>query len=189
VLRTPEREKIARFTERPVLVPGFRLIAKTSRLASFRPFMNGNGEIDLEAVRENRHLSGGYIAERAYPQPIVDFTALPALHSRLERSVDAERLYQLLRSNRVDFVFGLGYEAKYFGSAHEDDEPLTALPIQGVERTVKGYTACSPGPLGRAVIARLDALQKEDGFWRRWVAPLQRWLDSSDFAATQEAQK
>lgn len=189
VLRTAEREQVAKFTERPLSVPGFRVIVKTSHLDSFRAFLQDKDEIDLDLLKQNHRLTGGYIADRAYPQQMLNFTADPILRNRLERSVDADRLYQLLQSNRVDFVFGLGYEATYFGSLHDKSEPLTALPVKGMELVVKGYTACSNGPLGRAVIARLDALQKDDSFWRRWVAPLQRWLDATEFAAALAGQE
>ncbi|HMA49837.1 MAG TPA: TIGR02285 family protein [Magnetospirillaceae bacterium] len=185
VLRNPEREKIALFTERPVLVPGFRLIVKTGHLDQFRPFMDGNA-VDLEALKSNRRLSGGYVADRAYPPPMLDFVADPDHQNKLERAIGNERLYLLLNSGRLDFVFGLGYEAVYFSAVQNAADPLTALPVKGIETLIKGYTACSDGPLGRAVIARLDALQKEENFWRRWVAPLQRWLEPADYAAALE---
>ena len=188
VLRSPEREKIAVFTERPVPVPGFRLIVKTGHLDAFQPFMTPNGEIDLGALKQSRRMTGGYVADRVYPLPLAEFIADPGRPGQLERSVGSERLYQLLRSNRVDFVIGLGYEARYFDSLEEDDAPLTALPVKGVDRLIKGYTACSDRPLGRTVIARLDALQREDSFWRQWVAPLQHWLDAADYAAALRGQ-
>ncbi len=183
VLRSPERDKIAVFTERPVPVPGFRLIIKTDHLDAFRPFMSGEDEIDLTALKQNHRLSGGYVVDRVYPPQMMEFITDPEHQSRLERSIGSERLYQLLRSNRVDFVLGLGYEARYYDTLQEDDAPLTALIVKGTDRLIRGYTACSDRPLGRAVIARLDALQREDSFWRQWIAPLQRWLDPADFAA------
>lgn len=183
VLRSPEREKIAVFTERPVPVPGFRLIIKTDHLDAFRPFMTGEDEIDLAALKKNHRLTGGYVVDRVYPAQMMEFITDPEHQSRLERSVGSERLYQLLRSNRVDFVLGLGYEARYFDKLQDDYAPLTALTVKGTDRLIKGYTACSDRPLGREVIARIDALQREDSFWRQWVAPLQRWLNPADFAA------
>lgn len=38
-------------------------------------------------------------------------------------------------------------------------------------------------PLGRAMIARLDALQGDTALWQQWMEPLRRWLDPADFAA------
>jgi uncharacterized protein (TIGR02285 family) len=185
VLRSAEREKIAVFTGRPLLVPGFRLIVKSGHLDQFRPFMEGDA-VDLEALKDNRRLAGGYVADRVYPQPMRDFLADPGHRNKMERAIGNERLYQLLNSGRLDFVFGLGYEAGYFNAVLNASEPLTALSVKGIEPRIKGYTACSDRPLGQAVVARLDALQKDETFWRRWVAPLERWLDPDDYAAALE---
>lgn len=182
VLRSPEREKIAVFSRRPVLVPGFRLIVRDGASAAFAPYMTPSGEIDLAALMRSRRLNGGYVTDRVYPETISRYIDAGDRRAPLEKSVDSERLFQLLRSNRVDFVFGLAYEASYYAWKINVGAPLAALPIKDTPSVVAGYAACSNTPLGQAVIARLDTIQSDEGVWRQWVAPLKRWLDPADYA-------
>ncbi len=180
VLRSPEREKFAVFSRRSVLVPGFRMIVRTDDLLRFSPFLTGQNEIDLSVLLDSRKLHGGYVADRVYPPAVTTYIGSDDRRAPLEKSVDNDRLFQLLRGNRVDFVFGLAYEAAYFG--WRLGPALTSLPIKDTPRNVAGYTACSDQPLGRAMIARLDSLQADEALWKQWMEPLRRWLDPADFA-------
>jgi len=186
VLRNAERDKIAVFSRRPVVVPGFRLIVRSDDRERFSPFLTAQGEIDLDALLQSHKLTGGYVADRVYPPAVTGYIGSADRRGPLEKSVDNDRLYQLLRSTRVDFVFGLAYEATYF--SWRQGVPLTSLPIEDTPRSVAGYTACSDQPLGRAMIARLDALQADTALWQRWIEPLRRWLDPGDFATALAAQ-
>ena len=188
VLRNPEREKVAAFTRRPVLVPGFRLIIRGDDQLLFTPFLTEQGEVDLAALQQNRKLAGGYVADRIYPPVMAAYIDSTERRARVERSVDNERLFQLLRTKRVDFVFGLGYESAYYSWKFGTATPLAELPVKDTPRTVSGYTACSNQPIGRAMIARLDELQSDDNLWRQWLEPLRRWLEPADFAVTLAAQ-
>lgn len=186
VLRSPEREKIAVFSHRAVVVPGFRLIVRTDDMPRFSPFLTAQREVDLEALLQSRKLNGGYVADRAYPPAISAYIGNGERRAPLEKSIDNDRLFQLLASNRVDFVFGLAYEAAYFGWRRQP--ALISLPIKDTPRSVAGYTACSNQPLGRAMIDRLDTLQGDEALWHQWMEPLRRWLDPADFATALAAQ-
>jgi len=186
VLRSPEREKFAVFSRRPVLVPGFRVIVRADDMSRFSPFLTDQNEVDLGALLNNRKLNGGYVADRHYPPPVTAYIGSAERRAPVEKSVDNDRLFQLLHGNRVDFVFGLAYEAVYFG--WRLGQPLASLRIKDAPRDVAGYTACSDQPLGRAMIARLDSLQADEALWRQWMEPLRRWLDPADFATALAAQ-
>ncbi len=188
VLRNTEREKFAAFTRRPILVPGFRLIIREDDRPAFVPFEDEHGEVDLAALRQSRKLAAGYVADRVYPPAMAAYIDSPERRSPIEKSVDNERLFQLLRSKRVDFVFGLGYESAYYSWKFGGTMHLADLPVKDTPRTVNGYTACSNQPAGRAMIARLDALQSDETLWRQWLEPLRRWLEPPDFAAALAAQ-
>ena len=73
------------FSKRPVLNPGYRLVARASRLTEFLPYA-ATGEIDLELLGHNDSLSGGYIASRDYLATINGFsvsrTAAPSCKRR-----------------------------------------------------------------------------------------------------------
>jgi uncharacterized protein (TIGR02285 family) len=188
VLRNPEREKIAAFTRRPVVVPGFRLIVREEDKSLFTPFLDEHGEVDLAALQQSRKLGGGYVADRVYPPVMAAYIQSAERRAPVEKSVDNERLFQLLSSKRVDFIFGLAYESAYYSWKFDGRQSLASLPVKDAPRTVGGYTACSNQPVGRAVIARLDAIQSDDKVWRQWMEPLRRWLDPADFAVALAAQ-
>ncbi len=181
VLRRPEREKIAVFSRRSVLVPGFRLVVRPDDAAPFEPFLSEAREVDLGALTQSPKLKGSYVADRVYPPAVATYIDSDQRRLPIEKSVDGERLFQLLRTKRVDFVFGLAYEATYYAWKIGMREPLPPLPIKDTPRTVAGYTACSNGPVGRAMIARLDALQRDPAFWQQWLEPLKRWVAPADF--------
>lgn len=189
VLRNPEREKIAAFTRRAVVVPGFRMIIREEDRPLFTPFLDEQGEVDLAVLEQSRKLGGGYVADRVYPAVIAGYIDGAARRAPLQRSVDNARLYQLLRSKRVDFVFGLAYESAYYSWKFGDAMTLAGLPVKDSPRTASGYTACSNQPQGRAMIARLDELQNDEEFWRLWLKPLKRWLDPDDFTAAMAARQ
>lgn len=182
-IRSPEREKIAVFSRRSVVVPGFHILTKSGSAGLFAPFLTPQGEVDLVALLQARKLNGAYATDRIFPEPILAYIASPERRAPVEKSVDNERLFQLLRSNRVDFVFGLVYEAAYFSWKMGTGERIVSLPVKDAPREVGGYAVCSDKPLGRAMMARIDALQADEKNWRDWVAPLKRWLDPADFAA------
>jgi len=188
VFRTPEREKFAAFTRRSVPVPGFRLIIRDEDRPLFVPFLDEHGEIDLTALQQNRKLVGGYVADRLYPPTMMAYIESAERRARTEKSIDNQRLFQLLRSKRVDFVFGLGYESAYYGWKFAAQTPLAGLPVKGAPHIVNGYTACSNQPVGRAMIARLDQMQSDETIWRQWIEPLRRWLDPADFDTALAAQ-
>ena len=188
VLRSPEREKIAAFSRRPVLVPGFRLIVRDEDKSLFSPFSDEQGEVDLTALQQSRKLNGGYVADRIYPPAMAAYIQSGDRRAGVEKSVDNERLFQLLHSKRVDFIFGLAYESAYYSWKFGGQQALASLPVKDTPRTVGGYTACSNQPVGRAMIARLDAMQSDDRLWRQWLDPLRRWLEPPDFAMAVAAQ-
>ena len=179
--RTPEREKVAAFSRRPVLVPGFRVITKTDTAPLFKPFLTAQGEVDMTALLQARKLNGAYAADRIYPVPVSDYIASSDRRAAIDKTLDNERLFQLLRSNRVDFVFGLAYEAAYYSWEMGAEESVVSLPIKDAPRLVSGYAACSDRPIGRAMIAKIDALQADEKTWRALLNPLKRWLDPADF--------
>lgn len=165
------------FSKRPVPNPGYRVMIRTGRLTEFLPFA-ATGDLDLSLLAKSG-MSGGYISSRDYLPAINGFIAAD---SRMQKTMNSEQLLELLRANRVDFVFASPTEVKFYRDAMHLSDDFSVLKVKGAPVYNEGYVACSSGPLGKEVMARIDAfLERADG-WAAYVAPLQRWLDPTDYS-------
>jgi len=52
-----------------------------------------------------------------------------------------------------------------------------------MQRSGRGYIACSKGPVSEAVVAAVDAWLADDAHWAALMAPWARWLSPADFDA------
>jgi len=180
--RTPERQVFARFSNRPLPGPSFRLIVSEDRMASLKPYLTEQGEIDLAALGAGG-LTGGYVTGQPYPGVVGDFVAAPGPAVRLEPVTQVSRLYGLVGAGRVDFVIGNGIETRYYLSHNPSARKFHALPIKGAPPATVGYVACSKGAIGGAVIDAVDRLLSDDATWAAYLAPMRRWGDESDYRA------
>ena len=182
VSRSSGKHWYALFSKRPVPNPGYRLLIKSSRMTEFLPY-GRTGEIDLDLVGRNDALSGAFIASRDYLAPINDF--IKAGDIRLQQAMNTQQLVELLHADRVDFIFATPFEVAFYKDQLHLQDQFVPFRIKGGPPFNEGYIACSSGPVGRAVLDKIDAyLQTPDG-WAAYVAPLQRWLDPADFAFAQ----
>jgi uncharacterized protein (TIGR02285 family) len=187
-LRNEEREKIVIYSNRPIIVPGFRLLVLASRLDVFKPVMTQDGEIDLDVLARQESMVGGHIATRLHLSPIDEFINDPTRRVRLEKMPEAAQLFALLQAGRIDFSFISALELPYYARKSHTTSKFVALPIKGSSRYVKGYLYCSKSPLGQSVITRIDALLADDRQWAAFLAPLRQWVEPADFAVALAAQ-
>jgi len=183
MLPNKEREDAAVLAERPVLVPGFRLAVAADRADKLAPFLDKQGEVDLEQLAGSHRLSGAYVAGRVHARAIEDFIALPDRAVPLQQIVSPRQIYSLVQTGRLDFTFGGPHEIRYFQRTLDGNPTFSALPIKGVPRLVKTYLSCSKKPVGQAVIAAFDAMMRDQARWAAFLAPLENWMDGVDFTA------
>lgn len=169
------------FSKRPVLNPGYRLVVRTSRLTEFLPFAI-SGDVDLELLGRNDNLSGGYIASRDYLSTINAFIGSEDRRARLQKTMNSSQLVELLHAGRVDFIFASPTEVAYYRELLHLSDAFSVLKVKGEPVYNEGYIACSSGPIGKAVIAKIDAYLDRPEGWGSYVAPLQRWLEPADYA-------
>lgn len=181
MLPNKEREDAAALAERPVLVPGFRLAVAADRADRLSPFLDKQGEVELEQLAGSHRMTGAYVAGRVHAKAIEDFIALPGRAVPLQQIVSPRQLYSLVQTGRLDFTFGGPHEIRYFQRTLDGNPAFTALPIKGVPRLVKTYLSCSKKPVGQAVIAAVDSMMRDQTRWAAFIAPLQSWMDESDF--------
>lgn len=180
--RGPEREKVAVFSARPVKLTGYRLIIHSRDAARFKPYLTEAGEIDLPRLLQSAEFRGGYVTARLLP-PAVAAALADKERVKAEISVMQTPL-QILQSfiaGRLDFSLSPPIEADFYHDTLPDD-PRTLFPIKDVAREISVYSACSNGPLGRAVMHAIDRIERSNANWADFMAPFHDYFDPADFA-------
>jgi uncharacterized protein (TIGR02285 family) len=171
----------ATFSRRPVLNPGYRVAVRTSRLTEFLPYAV-SGDLDLGLLGANEGLSGGYLAARDYLQTISDFIGSTSRQAKLQKTISSSQLVELLQAGRLDFIFASPTEVAFYRQTLRLQDDFTLIKVKGAPIYNEGYIACSSGPIGKAVIAKLDDFLDRPEGWSAYVAPLQPWIDPADYA-------
>ena len=181
--RTPEREGFAVFSRRPIIAPSYRIIIRAADLDRFRPFLDDGSAIDLDRMAEEDGLAGGYTAARAHFPAIARFIDSEHRRLRLDTAVSPSQLFNLLHGKRLDFIISSPVEIPYYKARFHLTAEFVSLPVKGGVSSIRGYVACSKGPLGRAVIQEVDAALADESRWIVFSEPLRRWFEPADFAA------
>lgn len=170
VFASPERRKVAVFTRRALRETGYRLYIRADAADRFAPHLTKEGEIDFAHLAAEATLQGGYYGTRLLPDPVTAPLQSDRTKGVLEPAQSTDQLLQMLTAQRIDFFLAVGNEVTFY---HRAD--LIAYPIKGVAAFNDVYIACSDKPVGRAVIAAIDAMQARDAQWSEFVAPMRRW--------------
>lgn len=189
VARLPKREKIAKFSARSFWTTANQVIVRTGRLADFAPFLAPSGAIDLGRLAASNRLRGAYSDNTSYGTSIDAFIHDAARWTPLELVPHLRMPLALLDKGRVDFVFGYYMEMSYYRQRDRLGDDFTALPTLPEPVRQDGYVACSNQPVGREVIAAIDALLASDEAMQAYIEPLRDWYSPADFEAARKAAK
>lgn len=189
VAQLPEREKLAVFSARAFWATVNQVIVRTDRLADFAPLRDKSGAIDLARLAADTHLRGGYTDTSSYGPSLDSFIHDANRKTPLEMTPHLRMPLVLLDKGRIDFVFGYYMEMTYYRQLTRLGDDFTALPTLPEPAHQDGHVACSNQPLGRKVIAAVDALLASDDAMLAYIEPLRDWYSPADFAAAQKAVK
>ena len=185
--RLPEREKIASFSARSFHGTGNQVIVRTDRLGDFQRFLDKSGALDLTRLAADDTLRGAYTDTTSYGPAIDAFIRDHARKTPLQLVPHLRMPLALLDKRRVDFVFGYYMEMSYFRQLDRLGDNFTALPTSPEMAPLGGHVACTNGPLGREVIAAIDALLASDDGMLAYIEPLRDWYSPADFEAARKA--
>jgi uncharacterized protein (TIGR02285 family) len=180
VVRTPERAAVYAYSARSMLLPGFRLLVRYDHLQEVRAAVNGKGEVDLERLRNQSQLRGGFVSGRRHPQFVDRFIEESG---NLTGYAEAVQLFSMLQAGRIDYAVVLAAEVPYYSL----NQTAAMLAIAGEPLNLRSYVACSGSVIGPKVIGRIDRVLSDDAVWKQFVAPLKRWLSPEDFAMALES--
>ncbi|WP_430459961.1 TIGR02285 family protein [Thalassolituus sp. LLYu03] len=186
VLKTPERERVAVFSEAGAIVPSMVLIMRAEQK---QRLFGKRKTIALREVLENPTLRIGMITERAYGE--VD-SMLRAQHNS-ERLIQVSNNYgplsllRMLNSGRIDAVVEYPWIVRYVAMGLSDMQSLSTMGIDELQPFFRSYVACPNTDVGREVIRQLNV-------WIRTQLPLDAnrrivgdWLDPDTLERYQAA--
>jgi len=178
---TEERLRIGRFSRRGILTPIIQLAMRAEESERIHPYLNADGEVDLEKLKGSTDLTGSYTETASYGRLIDDFIHSQDRTMVLNKVVELRHPFALLEKARTDFIFVWPEQLTYFKRSSHRDFATVSYRISGTTAAQPYFVACSKGPLGEKAIARIDAVLAEPDAWRDFVAPLRKWFPEADF--------
>jgi uncharacterized protein (TIGR02285 family) len=178
---TEERLRLAVFSKSGIDTPIIQLALRAEDAERLRPYLNAEGEVELDKLKAAPDLQGAYTDTATYGAAIDTFIRAPDRTVALEKVVEMRHPFTLLEKGRTDFIFVWPEQLTYYKRATHSDFATASFRIAGSSDAQPYYVACSKGAVGERAIARIDAVLAEPAAWHEFVAPLRLWFPAADF--------
>lgn len=173
LFKTPEREKIAYFTQFPAIIDApLRLFVKGKDIDKMKLLP----PIDLQQLLSNEQYKGNFVAERSYTA-VMDNIIKANIGDRIKTNESTKRVIKDFFKGRSDFVVEYSAVMSYFKSVLKNKQEILSLPIKGTKAYVLGYTACSKTLWGKTVVEQIDKVLKDQRHSERYKGILEQWHD------------
>ena len=177
-LRTPEREKLAFFTD-TLIGPPQQLIVRRDK-AALLP-CTAAGEVDLPRLLADERLRGSLVDGRSYGDLVdAQLEKLPS-HAQIVRYTASDfgsRMLPMLSKDRADYT--IGYDVSLSHPPFEDgtlpSATLMSVPIAGASAPARAGVACPRNAWGLATIQRIDKLLSTPAGVSMLRAETEHWL-------------
>ncbi len=176
-LRTPEREKLAYFSNTQ-LVPPMQLIARRDKLDALP--RDPAGEVELTRLLEDRSLRGALVESRSYGDYVDGLLARRGENQALvfyPAGDYGSQVLPMLAVGRADYT--VEYDAVLVMSREREKlltTQLTSVPIQGASQPLPVGVACPRSPWGLAAIRGVDAVLGTPAGAAMLRESLERWI-------------
>jgi uncharacterized protein (TIGR02285 family) len=191
-LRTPERERIAYFSNTN-RVPPPMLVVRAAALPSVP--LNSAGEADLPALLAQETLRGLVVEKRSYGAVADGALARRPRRSMLQ-TVPAtsygKNIFKMIVAQRTDYTLDFDFSLAYEKALAPELAVLKAVPLAGSSAPVTTGIACPRTAWGRAAILRVDrllgtregaeALLRAQSTWQTEAARQRYAADAAEFA-------
>jgi uncharacterized protein (TIGR02285 family) len=184
---TEERLKLGIFSKRGIYTPIIQLAVRSEKAARLRPYLDAEGEVDLDKLKFARDLEGAYTDTATYGAVIDNFIHAPDRIVALTKVVEIHHPFTLLQKGRTDFIFIWPEQLTYLKRSTHSDLATTSYRVSGTSDAQPYYVACSKGAVGQKVIARINAILADPAAWHEFVAPLESWFPPVDFERADQA--
>jgi uncharacterized protein (TIGR02285 family) len=179
LFRTAEREKLLVFSLPALIHLDNRLVFLASRADRFP----GGHEVDLESMLRRQDLIGGIINQRSFA-PNIDpllrqYANAPNV---LVRSLKSSQMFELLGSGEIDYTILFPHEAAYLSRQLHSRQEIALRPIAGTPPYIFTHVACTKGPWGEDMIARINRVLRAHRETPEYRALSERWYNEPDKA-------
>lgn len=186
LLWTPERAKTILFSIPTYATPGNGVTIERRHHATFAPFVDNEGHLDLAALLESDTVKTGIVAERSYGPTIDKILRSTSLPDNLILHYGNAAVGSMLQMERLDrFQALISYwpEARYH--AQQQGIPLEELeffPVRGAPKYQFAHFGCSKTDKGRAAIEIINremrTLRTTElvSFYSEWMVDKQQYL-------------
>ncbi len=177
-LRTPEREKLAYFSNTQIFPP-LQLIVRRDKL-DLLP-RNAAGEVDLARLLADPRLRGALVDGRSYGLFIDQLLAgrgLPKVVDLYAAADYGSKILPMLSVGRGDYTIEQDMALAVGRERNPQLQELLSLPIQGASEPLQAGVACPRNAWGLAAIREIDkrlgtpagvAMLRES--FERWLTP------------------
>lgn len=172
LLKTPEREKLADFSQPAHFVLTHQVVLKKKDLPRFQRHIRLDGKVDVDTLMADSSLVTSVTEGRALgPKIDAPIAAHRGATHIKTTGVHFDAPFRQLASGWTDYIFAYPVEPAYYKIRHDiaADGELTYLPIAGTPDFTLGHFTCSKGPWGHEVIQRINRALQSAGPRPHWV--------------------
>lgn len=178
---TDERLKLARFSKRGIYTPIIQLAVRAEEAERIYPYLNADGEVELDKLKRAPDLEGAYTDTATYGAAIDDFIHARDRAGTLNKVVEVHHPFTLLQKGRTDFIFIWPEQLTYLKRSTHTEFATVSYRIAGSPDAQPYYVACSKGVVGEKVIKRINAVLTDPEAWHSFVVPLKNWFPPVDY--------
>lgn len=175
LVKTQKRESFVYYTQMSVMHPS-NYIAMSPQLAEQKGQAT---QADLQALLEDGDIYLGVRAGFAFGPVIDELIAKHGLNSTMifQEEQSLRDLYQLLATNRIDYLIGYPFESAYVLSQLNMQKMVVNLPIKGVPAFSMGAVGCTKNAWGKKVTTDIDFALGRLKRQSRYREALASWLE------------
>lgn len=159
---TPERQKFLHFSHAVLPHLPVSLITSPAREDRIKPFLNGDGGVDLERMIAFGRLNGVLRSQRSYGATIDEILRRNTDNPTIIYLGNDENFLQLISMGRLDWTLYLPAEAEFYRRTKMPDAVFTSWHVAGNDQLMPASIACSRTDAGYAIINAINALAKEN---------------------------
>lgn len=185
LLRTPEREKLAYFSNPVHFALTHHVLIQRKNLARLREHIGSDGKVDVQALLSDSKLSTSLTEGRALGTEIDAALARHQGQAHLKTTgVHFDAPFRHLAAGWTDYVFAYPVEPGYYNMQGRITAPLDLvyLPIAGTKDYTVGHVVCTKSAWGREVIARINTVLAQAGPRPPWVDTQLSYMDTASIS-------
>ncbi len=172
-----------------LLPPG--LIVAKSRMDTFAPFMNDQGELKLQEILAANKLNATYTRARFYPQAIMEAIATYGKKGSgiLKEKIDVPKTdseTDKLVDGAIDGILGYPIVAYYYSTLNDTAEKISYVKVAGTQSFSTLHAACTKGEWNKPILKRINDVIRQHREKEGFIQATLRWLPENSRKALNE---